>query len=95
MLWDVTKKTVRLDNGRTDGPHFLVTVDDTVTNLNGQINSYFGPEKNDAQYTSPEDGVVEAKVQFTPTNPPPAGWIRDRETPYEYVVMYRAVRRPA
>jgi hypothetical protein len=90
-MWDVHQTTTRLDTGQQFGPDYLGEVDDEMEAVNGKLNSYFGNERNNVQYTSPSDGIVEAKIQYSPQNK--QGWVRDNQTPYDYIVVFLAVRR--
>jgi hypothetical protein len=90
-LWRVTQTTTRQDTGQVWGPDYVTTVDDTQTNLNGKIMSYFGNEKNSAVFAQVSADVWTATVQFTPTANK-AGWVRDQTNSFEYVVVLRAER---
>jgi hypothetical protein len=89
-LWDVYQTTTRLDTGQQFGPDFIKAIDDAQP-INPQLEQNFGPERNSVQYTSPQDGVIEAKIQYSPQNA--QGWVRDNSVNYQYIVIFRAVRQ--
>jgi hypothetical protein len=91
-LWLVTQTTTHLWNGQQFGPDTIGTVDDSQNGLQARVAEFFGTsERAQIQYTSPSDGYIEAKVQWSPQNK--QGWVRDQGAPGDYIVMFRAYRQ--
>lgn len=95
-LWDVTQTTTYVTGTPLRPPQTsdLGVYDDAVKVPNDVMLDFFGvTERNDVQFSSPAPGIFVAKIQYSAATPTPAGWQRDRDVPYDYVVEFRAVRR--
>lgn len=95
-VWDVTQTTTYVTGTPLRPPQTsnLGVYDDAIKAPTDVLRDFFGvDEKANVQASSPGAGIFTAKIQYSAQNPTPAGWQRDRDVPYDYVVEFRAVRR--
>jgi hypothetical protein len=95
-LWDVTQTTTYMTGTPLRPPQTsnLGVYDDATTVTTDVLLNFFGvSEGSNMQVSSPSASLIVAKIQYSAQTPTPAGWQRDREVAYDYVVEFRAVRR--
>lgn len=92
-IWYLAQVNTYMNDGRQTVSG-LGSIDDTVTEVGAKLLSFFGAdEQTNVQMSSPADGEIEAKIQYTP-EPNRVGWVRDREVDFDYIVVMKASKNP-
>lgn len=91
-MWAIYNSYTNLSTGQTER-NFLKMLDDANRPPGEDMLAYFGlTERDNVQISSHQDGVIEAKIQYSQRQQ--QGWVRDNEADHDYIVTFRAERQP-